>query len=422
MALEMIWKNRQTGQWLLAAAIFVMGGMGCANSPFENRNTRIQNEKMDWMDKTSGEDLSKNGTSTARSQSPAVGSNGQCPPSLNPDITPVSSAASPPSSALLLKGEAQVRIVATIGTTPIYEREVREAVYQRLPELINLPPHERRVKEKSFFKEELRRIIERELILDELFAMLKEKKQAGALNQLKEGATKEADSRLSDIQKRAKLTSDEDMKLFMRSQGLTVSGIRRHFERSFMMSAYLAERLKPKINSISFVDIKDYFEEHAEEFMTTDSVKWQDLFIRVDRFRSREDAKKYAEWLLNRAVKGEDFIKLVNEFDQGDSKSREGMGFGEEKGKILPPDLEPTIFSLKQGQITMVEFESGYHLVRIAERTYAGKRKFDDQVQNDIRKKLTGVIGDREYKKIVETLWRKSQPQILTDVMMEDSN
>ena len=41
-----------------------------------------------------------------------------------------------------LKGEAQVRIVATIGTLPIYDREVREAVYQH-SELFSMPLHER---------------------------------------------------------------------------------------------------------------------------------------------------------------------------------------------------------------------------------------------------------------------------------------
>src|SRR5262249_31903072 len=98
------------------------------------------------------------------------------------------------------EGEAQVRIVATIGTNPIYEREVREAVYQRLPEISNLPAHERKAKEKTMFKEELRKIVERELILDELFAMLNQKKQEAALTQLKDGAAKEAEARLRDIQ------------------------------------------------------------------------------------------------------------------------------------------------------------------------------------------------------------------------------
>ena len=72
---------------------------------------------------------------------------------------------------------------------------------------------------------------------------------------MKEASGKDADQRLRDIQKRAKLANDDEMKLFLQSQGLTLAGIKRHFERSFMMSAYLGERLKPKMNN-SLVDLE----------------------------------------------------------------------------------------------------------------------------------------------------------------------
>ena len=182
-----------------------------------------------------------------------------------------------------------------------------------------------------------------------------------------------------------------------------------------MMSAYLGERLKPLLTGISLVNLHDYYEANPKEFMTDDHVKWQDLFVRTDHFRSRDDAKKYAEWLMNRANHGEDFLKLIDEFDKGDSKSRGGMGFGEERGKILPLELEPTIFALKQGQVSMMEFDSGIHIVRIAERTYAGMRPFDEKVQNETRKKLQAIASEREYRKILDTMWRRMQPQILVE-------
>jgi peptidyl-prolyl cis-trans isomerase SurA len=381
---------------------------GCTHTLEEQRNSRLANQRLDTLEKCQEKLAQTDTLSVARSQSPPNN-----PATITP-VTSISSDSTAPSTASL-QNDAQVRIVATIGTTPIYEREVREAVYQRLPEIINLPAAERKAKEKDMFNEELHRIIERELILDELFAVLTQKKQTAALNQLKDGAAKEAEQRLRDIQKRAKIPNEDELKFFLQSQGLTVAGVKRHFERSFMMSAYLGERLRPKVNSISLVDIRDYYEEHADEFKVDDSVKWQDLFVRVDRFRSKEDARKYADWLLNRVGQGVDFAKLAEEYDQGDSKLRGGFGFGEERGKIFPPELEATVFSLKQGQATLVDFETGFHVIRIAERKLAGKRPFDEQVQQEIRRKLQNIVNDREYKKIINTLWRRSQPQILVD-------
>lgn len=406
MFLDSMRKLRQAGQGICAAASLALFAAGCTHTLDEERDLRVANQRLDTLEKCQEELTRSDSLRVARSQAPA----GNPPP-----IMPVTGNAIDGKANSPLQGDAQVRIVATIGTTPIYEREVREAVYQRLPEIINLTAADRKAKEKEMFNEELRRIIERELILDELFAVLTQKKQTNALNQLKDGAAKDAEQRIRDIQKRAKIPTEDELRFFLQSQGLTVTGVKRHFERSFMMSAYLGERLRPKVNSISLVDIRDYYEEHGDEFKTNDRVKWQNMFVRVDRFRSKEDAKKYADWLLNRVIQGDDFAKLAAEYDQGDSKLRGGFGFGEERGKIFPPELEGPVFSMKQGQATLIDFETGYHIIHIAERTVAGKRPFDEQVQQEIRRKLQSMVNDREYKKIVDTLWRRSQPQILVD-------
>jgi hypothetical protein len=406
MFLDSMRKLRQTGQEFCAAASLALFAAGCTHTLDEERDLRVANQRLDTLEKCQEELARSDSLSVARSQAPTGNP---------PTIVPVTGNTIDSKANSPLQGDAQVRIVATIGTTPIYEREVREAVYQRLPEIINLTAADRKAKEKEMFNEELRRIIERELILDELFAVLTQKKQTNALSQLKDGAAKDAEQRIRDIQKRAKIPTEDELRFFLQSQGLTVTGVKRHFERSFMMSAYLGERLRPKVNSISLVDIRDYYEEHGDEFKTNDRVKWQDMFVRVDRFRSKEDAKKYADWLLNRVIQGDDFAKLAAEYDQGDSKLRGGFGFGEERGKIFPPELEAPVFSMKQGQATLIDFESGYHIIHIAERTVAGKRPFDEQVQLEIRRKLQSLVNDREYKKIVDTLWRRSQPQILVD-------
>lgn len=403
-------KLRQIGQaWMAVASLAFIAG--CVGGPEEARNSAKMNKRLDTLDKAKEQ--------LARADSPAA-VRSQSPLNTSPTIAPVTNismddpaGATPPP--LPPQSDAQVRIVAVIGTIPIYAREVDEAIAQRLPEIINLSTADREAKRKEMFKEELRRLIERELILDELFAVLTQKKQSAALKQLQDSAAKESEQRLREIQKRTKLTNEEDLKLAFQGQGLTIAGMKRNIERNFMMSAYLGERMRPKVSGISLVDVRDYYEEHPEEFKTDDRVKWQDLFIRVDRFRSKEDAKKYTDWLVNRAVQGEDFIKLVNEFDQGDSKARGGLGFGEEKGKIFPQELETTVFSMKQGQVTVVDFETGYHIVRIAERNYAGKKPFDERVQNEIKRKLQAIVNEREYRNVVDTLWRRSQPQILVD-------
>ena len=106
---------------------------------------------------------------------------------------------------------------------------------------------------------------------------------------------------------------------------------------------------------------------------------------------------------------GQDFAALVKQCDHGDAHLRNGKGLGEKHGEIVPAQVEPIVWSLKPGEVgPLVDVGFGVHIVRVAERQYAGKKPFDEACQKDIRKKLTGIIADREYKKMVDDLKKKA--------------
>jgi hypothetical protein len=432
----------------LAAAFLTAGLLGCAGTG--SPQAREENEKMDCLTRC-GEKLDREAGKPvllARSQGPGVeelppvrlGSPAPAgavpvlppsdptqaegirapgdimpPPGITPAVgtspplpTPPSAAPTPPKH----EGDAQVKIVASIGNLPIYDGEVREAVYQRLGDLMRVPEGQRAAKEKEIYKEELKRIIERELVIDELTATLLKNKQQAALDKLREAAGKEADQRLRDFKKDKGIPDDKTFQEALRSQGLTMSGIRRQIERGFMMQMYLRERMVPFMDKIGLADVREYYAAHPDEFKAEDKVKWQDLFVLFERFKTPDEARQYAAGLASRAAKGADFAKLASEFGMGDSKFRNGAGIGEKPGEIFPLDLEPTILALKQGQITVKETEAGLHVIRIAERTYAGTRPYDEKVQLEVKRKLQGQIYDREVKRLLDTLWKRTQPQV----------
>ncbi len=321
----------------------------------------------------------------------------------------------PTLSVPRLEGDAQVRIVASIGNNPIYESEVREAVYQRMGEFMRYTQSQRQAKERDIFREELRKIIERELVVDEMIATLTAKKQTTMLNKLRETAGKEADTRLKEFKKDRGIPTDAEFRSVLRSQGLTLSGIRRQIERSFMMQTYLREKLTPMMDKVSLSDLREYYSAHASDFRAEDAVKWQDLYVEKEQFKTADGARQFATSLSNRAAKGEDFIKLVADHGMGDTKLRNGAGVGEKPGEIFPQELEPAILSLKAGQVTIKETETGYHILRVAERSYAGTQPYTEKLQGEIRRRLQNEIFEREAKRFIDTIWKRSQPQIWAD-------
>jgi hypothetical protein len=194
---------------------------------------------------------------------------------------------------------------------------------------------------------------------------------------------------------------------------MSYDGVRRQIERSFMMMEYMRSRIFPVIERMGYEDVLEYYHEHPGEFQREDKVVWQDLFIDVYSFPDRDAARACAEQYLARARKGEDFLSLVKDYNARYNSFNNGDGYGQRRGEIRPPEAEAVLFSLKDGQVgPLIEMASGFHVVRLVQREYAGLQPLDEKTQAEIRKKVQNAIGEREYKRILNELKKTASIQI----------
>jgi len=143
--------------------------------------------------------------------------------------------------------------------------------------------------------------------------------------------------------------------------------------------------------------------------MQPDSVDWQDIFIDAGRHASPAAAREFAESLVQRVRQGEDFAKLSSEFDNGESgRFRKGAGQGHKRGEIFPPEAEPLLFDMHEGDMKIVECPHGFHVIRLVKRQYAGPIPFDAKVQKEIHDKIRNLVFQRERDSIVKDLKRKA--------------
>jgi hypothetical protein len=290
---------------------------------------------------------------------------------------------------------------------------LQEAAAQYAGELLNAPESQRGELYQKIASRELQRLIERELVLEEAFAKLKQAKLDKELQKLKDAAGLEADKRLREIKQALKVTTDEEFKAVLQTQGLTVDGIRRQVERNFIMMEYVRNVVFPIVNRVSLQQVREYYEGHPAEFSVEDRVRWQDIFIDASRFPDAAAARRYAEQVLARARAGEDFVKLSQEFDHGDSRLRNGDGLGTRRGEIMPAAVEPLVWNVRPGEVgPLIDMGFGFHIVKVVTRDYAGRRPFDAACQTDARRKLQNLIADREYKRIVDDLKKKATIQV----------
>lgn len=319
------------------------------------------------------------------------------------------------AAELLKESVPQVKVVALVGASNLVtDQEVWEAVRQRLGELRDYVGPARAAKERELYEAELRRIIERELILDEMFARLKKAGRPGLIDEIKEFASRAADQNLRAIRKLYGAATEEEFVALLRSQGLTLPVIRRQLERQFMADEYVRGLLKEKGRTIGLADIRAYYDRHPQEFRTDDQVRWLDIFVSFSRHPSPQAAQRHAEQIRQQALAGADFVALCRQYDEGLAAANNGRGIGTRRGEIQPVDVEAVVWDLKPGEVgPLVETPTGYHVIKVVDRVYAGVRPFDTAVQAEIRDKLTRLYREAEYQRLVEELWRKGTVQVI---------
>jgi hypothetical protein len=312
-------------------------------------------------------------------------------------------------------------IRATVNNVAILDSEVKAASYQALlaTHAMNLPPEERSRREVEIYKAALDQLIEREVILQDAFTRLSKGPGGNAvLKKLEDIAGREFDKRWVQAMKAGNhIKSDEEFKAFLKAQGLELAMVKRQWERNFMATEYLRNRVLGVVDRIGHAQMVEYYEKHPEEFKVDDAVEWQEIFVHNTlRHGSREAARRFAEVLAGRVRNGEDFTSLSKQFDDGESSLRGGEGLGRKRGEISPREAEPILFAMKDGEVRVLEQENGFHVIRLLKRTQAGVRPFDEKVQREIRDKLRNEAAQREIKKLVTDLKRKAVIEYATRV------
>lgn len=306
-------------------------------------------------------------------------------------------------------GQVAVRLRAMVNQTPILDDEVREAMAQYVGELLQTPEGLRPQKQQQIYERELQRLIDRELVLEEAKRRVENIGKGDIMVKLQKEADKEADKQLREIKGRVQAKSDDEFKAMLKAQGLSESGMRRQFQHNFMMIEYVRQIIYPTVERIGLQQVRDYYDLHPDEFRSDDKVVWQDIFIDASRFASPAAGRQHAGQVLAAARAGQDFPTLVKQFDHGDARLRNGTGIGQAHGEIVPTQVEPVVWNLRPGEVgPLVDLGFGFHIVRVAERQYAGMKPFDAACQSEIKKKLTGVVADREYKRMVDELKKKA--------------
>ncbi len=146
--------------------------------------------------------------------------------------------------------------------------------------------------------------------------------------------------------------------------------IKKSIKKELIASEYIA-----KASEVSEEDVKKYYEEHKEDFLTVKASHI--LFETTDENGEKlseeklKEVKNKAQNILEQAKSGVDFSYLAKTYSDDTSAQNGGdLGFFM-KGQMVEP-FEKAAYNLKVGEITddLVETDYGYHIIKKTDEKY----------------------------------------------------
>ncbi len=157
-------------------------------------------------------------------------------------------------------------------------------------------------------------------------------------------------------------------------------------------------------------EIQRYYNQNQESFKEEEQVRARHILLKIGN-KNEEDVKKQIQALLNRAKAGEDFAQLAKQYSEDPASASNGGDLGYFQRGRMVKEFEDLAFSLKIGDIGgPVKTNFGYHIIKIED--HKPKRiKTLFEVQDEIRKLLASPQAEVLLKNKINEIktWIKQQ-------------
>lgn len=210
-----------------------------------------------------------------------------------------------------------------------------------------------------------------------------------------------------------KTPADLDAKL--RELGSSMAKRRRMFKEQ-LLAQQMVQRNVDRNPNITHDELLRYYYDHAADYEMKARVKWERLMVRFDRFPTRGQAYQALQ------VMGDDvevrkipLAAVAKRSSQGPNAAEGGQYDWTTQGSLASRVIDEILFTLPEGRLSkIVEDSDGYHIVRVIERSPAGRRSFEE-VQKEIAEVIKRERIQKQVTDYLEKLRRETRVWTIYD-------
>ena len=240
---------------------------------------------------------------------------------------------------------------------------------------------------------------------------------------------------IENIKKQNKF-DDEMLKQALAQSGMTMNELRTNLERRYLVESVQRNEVMRGMQ-VTDEEARQYYKAHPELFKKPATIMLRELFVEVATstkgaqtvFNAQEadEAKAKIDAARARAVKGEDFAKIVAEVSDAGSKANGGL-IGPVVINELSDALAKVIEGLKPGQYSeTIRTAKGYMFFKLESRSEEALEPFEtvkDDVINRIGESRLGAETQKHIEKLrAQALieWKDEQYRLIYEKAVKEA-
>jgi hypothetical protein len=302
-----------------------------------------------------------------------------------------------------------VQILATVASDPILASDVLPFV----DDIINankdrIPPEELQKIRTQFIKSRIRSLIDTKTVVNH------------ARQKVPKENMKKVEKKISDVfeerevpvlMKKAGCATRQELVEKMKEAGTSIDRERQSFFEATLAKQWMGEQVRSDMSKeITHDEMLKWYHDHAEEYSTPARARWQQLTVRTDKVRYKNQAQQKIFDMGNMVVVQKiPFADVAKKLSDGTTAADGGLRDWTTKGSLVSTELDEALFTLEIGKMSpVIEDEQGYHIIVVLEREEAGKVPFLE-AQVEIKEKIKKERQQAAIKEFLVEL-KKSTP------------
>jgi len=202
------------------------------------------------------------------------------------------------------------------------------------------------------------------------------------------------------------IKSEKELEKLLAQEGMSVADWKKKLVEIFAPQQVLRAEVAERI-AISEKDARAYYDAHLADYAIPAEAVVREIVVKADASNREEKRARATAARDAAAAPGADFAAVAAEYSDAGTKSAGGLLGTVRKGD-LAASLDAAAFSVPVGGVSpVIEADYGFHILKVAARTEAGAKAFDE-ARASIESKLQNERLAQDSKQYLKKAWSEA--------------